>query len=491
MLTAIVGLSLLVGVSMRSPAAILALSMVALGTFAVWCFSSHPLELALRENRRLLRSLFVHNPESIAVYDLEGRIVRGNRAAAEMMALPAEVLMGSHFTAHIAAQESDAAERAFAEAVAGRTVSFDSVFVETKGGPIDVRTTVFPHYVDGEVAGVFGLAINISELKRAQIATVEQSDRVAELYHVAAADGRTAAQQIADALTLACRRLGYDYAHLVEIVEGRPRELAASTPAGCVSDTAMAWDVEELAVLSPSGCISNSSDEAVGFAVAVNLGDGVAALALTSRTPRALPVAPADADFVGLVASLIAGAVQRGRQQKRLDQLAFFDSLTNLPNRVLLSDRLAELLDSNRWRGTPIAVHYIDLDNFKPVNDNFGHAVGDQLLRLASRRMQETIGPNDMVARLGGDEFVVVQPLGEGVILAKALASRILSAIAIPFFVDGVEHRIGVSIGISISPNDGSDGQTLLQRADEALYRAKRAGRNRLEFALEASRVAS
>jgi len=188
---------------------------------------------------------------------------------------------------------------------------------------------------------------------------------------------------------------------------------------------------------------------------------------------------------VRLVASLIASALVSGRQQERLDKLAFFDTLTGLPNRVLVTERLAELLGVAQWRDRPFAVHYVDLDYFKKVNDVYGHATGDRVLCLAARRMQAELQRDDMVARLGGDEFVIVQPLTAGYQAASTLALRILAAIAKPFEVDGIEHQLGVSIGISIAPNNGCDGQTLLQRADEALYRAKREGRNRLEFAFD------
>jgi diguanylate cyclase (GGDEF)-like protein/PAS domain S-box-containing protein len=490
LLIVIAAASLVAATICASWAATEALAIVTLVASGVWALGCYPLELQLRENRRGLRSLFVQNPEAVAIYDRHGVILRGNRAAASMMRQPAEVLIGAHFTKHMALEHIPAAQAAFDRAVAGETVEFETVFVGADAERIDVRTTLFPHVVRGQVAGVFGVAKDIGELRRARAERDEQSRRITELYAVAATGGSSPQQQIEDALALARRHLGYDFARLSELVEGVTRDIAAS-PAGHPALLTSRFDLVLLAKAAKSANVVPLGQAGFGVAASVALTNGTGVLQLWGGEPRHEPLSATDVDFIRLVTALVAAAAQRGYQQARLDQLAFFDSLTGLPNRVMVTDRLAELLGSPRWQNVPFAVHYVDLDRFKEVNDGFGHAVGDQILKLAARRMSDEIGEGDMLARLGGDEFVVVQPLDHGLGAARNLASRILASIAHPFEVEGVKHQLGVSIGISVAPNDGSDGQTLLQRADEALYRAKREGRNRLEFAPEAARLAS
>jgi diguanylate cyclase (GGDEF)-like protein/PAS domain S-box-containing protein len=163
-------------------------------------------------------------------------------------------------------------------------------------------------------------------------------------------------------------------------------------------------------------------------------------------------------------------------KQKAEDRLAFLaqhDGLTGLANRSLVFDTLAGLIDT----GAPFAVLCLDLDRFKRVNDNFGHAAGDDLLREVAARLRETVRETDTVARLGGDEFAIVQPLLHGPREAETLAERVILALGVPFGIAGNRIETGTSIGIATAPEDGIDSDTLLRNADTALYRAKQAGR--------------
>jgi diguanylate cyclase (GGDEF)-like protein len=134
-----------------------------------------------------------------------------------------------------------------------------------------------------------------------------------------------------------------------------------------------------------------------------------------------------------------------------------------------------------RRRG-PFAIHFIDLDEFKQVNDTLGHPGGDQLLCAAARRLRELVRDTDIIARFGGDEFVVLQyPLGSQKD-AAALAERVVESLAVPFDVNGNKVVIGGSVGIALAPRDGVDADHLLQKADMALYRAKSDGRSAWRF---------
>ena len=172
---------------------------------------------------------------------------------------------------------------------------------------------------------------------------------------------------------------------------------------------------------------------------------------------------------------------ERIEAQERIRQLAYYDSLTQLPNRRLLQDRVGQLLAAAERASKQIGLLFIDLDHFKKVNDSLGHSVGDQLLAEVAKRLQGCVRRMDTVARIGGDEFVVLlaDVTLEG---AAEVARKILAVLARPCFLENHELGVTPSLGISIFPQDGHDFETLLKHADTAMYGAKEAGRNTYQF---------
>lgn len=170
------------------------------------------------------------------------------------------------------------------------------------------------------------------------------------------------------------------------------------------------------------------------------------------------------------------------RAAAQMDHLAHHDPLTGLPNRLALQMRLDQSLPEARRRGWNVALMFIDLDRFKIINDTLGHSVGDELLREVAGRLQRAVRETDMVARLGGDEFVILLPDIVNVSDVANVASKVLAAFANPVLVDAIELHTSPSIGISLFPDDGTDGDTLLKNCDTAMYHAKAAGRNNYQF---------
>lgn len=168
--------------------------------------------------------------------------------------------------------------------------------------------------------------------------------------------------------------------------------------------------------------------------------------------------------------------------EERMEFLASHDSLTRLPNRLLLLDRVEHALAGARRDGRQVAVLFIDLDRFKPINDSLGHAVGDQLLRAFAERLCNCVRDADTVSRVGGDEFIVVIPELREAADAAPVAQKILDTMATAFNIENHTVMITPSIGISAFPHDGEDAQTLIKNADAAMYRAKQSGRNAVEF---------
>ena len=167
--------------------------------------------------------------------------------------------------------------------------------------------------------------------------------------------------------------------------------------------------------------------------------------------------------------------VSRQKEYKeRLELLALHDSLTGLPNRALFLDRGQQALSVAERNGTRIGLVFVDLDLFKRVNDTYGHAVGDEVLRQAGNRMRDVMRDCDTVARLAGDEFVVLLTDVQSETACMAAAERLITAITRPYQLDGITVELGASLGIAISPQHGTDIRILLHRADQALYSIKR-----------------
>lgn len=181
--------------------------------------------------------------------------------------------------------------------------------------------------------------------------------------------------------------------------------------------------------------------------------------------------------------ALNAHELQRRETVRQLEHLAQYDALTDLPNRVLLSDRIMQAMVRSRRSGRLVAIVFVDLDEFKQVNDDYGHDFGDRVLVAVSGRMQGALREEDTLARLGGDEFVVVLPDLPALDAIEPILGRLLENIARPVEQDGKTAHVTASAGITVYPQEGEiDPDQLLRQADQAMYRAKQIGRNNYAF---------
>jgi diguanylate cyclase (GGDEF)-like protein/PAS domain S-box-containing protein len=168
--------------------------------------------------------------------------------------------------------------------------------------------------------------------------------------------------------------------------------------------------------------------------------------------------------------------------QQRIQHLAYHDNLTGLPNRSLLQDRLAHSIARAERTNRKVAVLFIDLDNFKNINDTLGHDVGDELLRQVSRRLSECVRLEDTIARQGGDEFIVLLDALDDGRGASVVAQKILNSLRQPFVLGGTEQHVSGSVGIALYPEDGRDAQTLMKNADTAMFHGKSLGKNTYQY---------
>jgi diguanylate cyclase (GGDEF)-like protein len=188
----------------------------------------------------------------------------------------------------------------------------------------------------------------------------------------------------------------------------------------------------------------------------------------------------ANLAMIDKTADLASIAIVKRQAEEKIKYIAHYDVLTDLPNRILLADRLSHAMVQCQRRNQSLAVAYLDLDGFKVANDTYGHDAGDGLLITVSQRMKEALRESDTLARIGGDEFTAVMVDLEKIEDSEPVLKRLLKAAAEPVTVGDAVVQVSASIGVSFFPKDDADAAQLIRNADQAMYVvAKRAGKNR------------
>jgi diguanylate cyclase (GGDEF)-like protein/PAS domain S-box-containing protein len=196
---------------------------------------------------------------------------------------------------------------------------------------------------------------------------------------------------------------------------------------------------------------------------------------------KVTPIHNQDGDVTGALVAFHDVSAARAKSLE-MSHLAQHDSLTDLPNRLLFNDRLTQAISIAVRQSNQLAVMFVDLDQFKKVNDSLGHGVGDKLLQSVAKRLVACVRRADTVSRLGGDEFLILLSQVEHEEDAAFSARKILRALAVPHIIDNISLDLSASIGVSTYPSDGPDAQTLLNKADTAMYEAKQQGRHNYQF---------
>ena len=306
--------------------------------------------------------------------------------------------------------------------------------------------------------------------------------RQAEEQAVVAALGERALQGVApaDLAREAAERAGSALG-AARVVIGEPSADGRSEPQAVAS-----WgDGEEFgrAVVDAAAAMSSPDPVAVrdGWGVAIRTSDEVYGAIVAYGVRDTGGAVEDQRSFLVAVANVLASAYSRVRSDQQIRHQALHDPLTRLANRTLCRDRLEHALAHAARSDTSAAVLYVDVDDFKRVNDLYGHGAGDAVLISLAKRLAATVRPADTVARLGGDEFVVVcEDVDERV--ALGLGWRIAAAMHEPVDVAGSQHRLTASVGVALGDGEGTSADNLVSNADAAAYRAKSAGRGRVEM---------
>ncbi|MEO6913846.1 MAG: sensor domain-containing diguanylate cyclase [Candidatus Baltobacteraceae bacterium] len=463
-------------------------------------------EHSLGINQERFRSLFEYHPDAIMSLKSTGDISRVNVALESATGYYGEQIIGRPWTDLIAPEDRAPADRAFRCAMRDEAGDFEAQFLDRLGNRIDVQVSLVPLHVGELIEGVYAIAKNVTAQRAAERAIVEQNERIRGLYLVAAARGESIAKQIDDTLALGCRLFGFDYGYVARIADDRRFILNAvgqdnPIPVGDILERQLTFE-RHLSAQRNSLFIQNS-DEApwnadpaharsgwksfFGTELYVN-GAAYGALIFAGRLPLPSALVQGDRDLAQLMSLFIAAALERAHHEERINQLAFHDSLTGLPNRVLFEDRIKQTIATAKRYNRGFAVMYLDLDHFKAINDAFGHPVGDLVLKAVSDRLRANVRESDTVARFGGDEFVILQPIVDGFTDSADLARKIITTMQAPYTLEHGVQELHTSIGIALYPQDASGIDELMDKADKALYRAKHAGRNRWSFTAEEDR---
>lgn len=250
---------------------------------------------------------------------------------------------------------------------------------------------------------------------------------------------------------------------------------AGELPLGSVSWIGMSIESPELSFLGPElpAAVADARRTGTVAALEVELGGDGAQRVCEARL---VPVGKGDLVIV------VRDVTSRRQAEELLEHFAYHDPLTGLPNRRLFDDRLEHAVERARRQRERFGVLYVDLDQFKEVNDRFGHRAGDRLLKAVSERLAAKLRSSDTLARVGGDEFMLlIETFRHPEDLAR-VAEILLRALEPPIDLEGLHHSISASIGVAIFPYDGESGELLVRSADAALYRAKASGRNRFQI---------
>lgn len=446
----------------------------------------------LLRSREQFRSLFEYNARPIIAMTPDGIITLANLAFQQLSGYQRDELIGKSALMLVSPDRREMTRmRLKGFEKVPRTI-YEGLTLTKHGQEIPVEVEVSPIRVHDIVEGYFVKYRDLTRERAIALAVSGKDERMRALYRVASSN-ESASVQIGAALSLGARGLGMPYGFVcslsgdtlevlhrfapnetlmpigfkMQLTRAIGLRIRESPRAIAINDLAIDPDAHDL---TERGLPWKSY---IGTRIIIH--DQVcAALVFLDSRVRATPFDDADLDFVDIVGTMIGSALARDLHDRELEQQAFHDTLTGAVNRRLLEEHVSKAIArAHRLRGT-LALHFLDLNRFKAVNDEHGHEAGDQVLREVFRRLNSVARDQDVVARLGGDEFVVLETDLAHDADATALSPRIRAAFAKPMVLpDGTPLKIRYSIGTAVYPRDGATLRDLLKRADEAMYAMK------------------
>ncbi|MGH8681533.1 MAG: PAS domain S-box protein [Burkholderiales bacterium] len=420
-------------------------------------------EERLRESESHFRHLVETANDLVWAVDREGRwTYLSPRAARQIFGCEPEDMLWERLVESQPEAERERTHAMLARVLADGTAShFETVHLDRKGREVVLSLNATPlRSSAGAIVGVTGTATDITELKRKE----------AQL-SAALAEQQLLFDSVSEGIVLL--RNG-----AVHKCNAKFAAMLGYAPAELAGQPSLVWyaDPTEWEHVGRTARLTLAQGRDYGGELLVKRKDG--SQFWCDVRGRALDPQRVDEGAIFVFIDISA----RKERESRIQHLADHDALTGLLNRRLLEDRLQQSINLARRNDSMVAVMLIDLDGFKAVNDQYGHLMGDYVLRTVAKRLKECVRESDTVARLGGDEFVVLLSGQRSAEDSSVVAGKILGALTEPVAAGGRRFDIGASIGISIFPRDGTSAEQLLKHADAAMYRVKEAGKNRYQF---------
>ncbi len=431
---------------------------------------------------QLLAALVESADAGIISETWNGVLLTWNRGAERIFGYSAAEMIGNSRACLIPEFLKNEDAKVMSHVIEGKaTLNRETVWQHKDGKFVDVAVSFSPVVEGDKVVRLSVVVSDITERKRMERALMEserkQRQRAAELRIVL--DAVPAAVCIAndpECKSITGNRMAYDLLRLPQgsnlAVAEADEENGKPVPFRMFRN-GRALEAHEL----PVQMSAFRGIEVRDFEQDVVFDDG----SIRHLIGNAAPLRDNGGKVYGAVGAFIDITARRNMEEQ-IRRMAHFDSLTNLPNRILLMDRLEQALAISQRNHSKTSVIFMDLDHFKKINDNLGHHVGDMLLQQVAERIRGALREVDTVSRLGGDEFVIVLPELRHTKDATTIAEKLLHALDEDFFISGDKLRISPSLGISIFPDHAGDASTLIRIADKAMYHAKQAGRNTYRF---------
>jgi len=405
-------------------------------------------ELRVSEERH--RALFENAHDVVYTHDLQGRITSINPAAERISGYSREELLGKTIQDLVVPEQREYGRQQTARKVAGEAEStfYDIEIMARDGRRISLEMSTRLIHRDGKPFGVQGIGRDVTERKASEARYRLLFERNLAGVFRTGTDGK-----ILDCNDACARIFGFE----------SKDEFLSADAADFYFDEGERHRLIQM--LRDQQQVSN-------FEVRLRRRDGSALWALEN---------------IALLGDVIEGTIiditDRKHAHEQMEYQAYHDALTGLPNRLLFRDRVGVALAHSKRNGRSSAVMFLDLDQFKLVNDTLGHTVGDRLLQVIGARVVTCVRAEDTVARMGGDEFTILIADVADRKGSTAAAQKVLEAVRHPVIIDEHELFVTTSMGIAVFPDDGDDVETLLKNADRAMYRAKEAGRDNFQYA--------
>jgi diguanylate cyclase (GGDEF)-like protein/PAS domain S-box-containing protein len=412
---------------------------------------------------RIYKSLFTYNPDASYAIDIHGKFILVNDKVLQTTGYSREELLQCSFVTLLREDDVEFTLEIFTRALNGNRESFEISILHKSGKSIDLYVTAVPIYFESEVIGIAGIAKDITEFKKMQRQLFDSNNQLQTIFN--SVDiciwSKSATDNQISPISPACLEIyGYPQSEFREnpglwIKSVHPLDIA-----GVEEKQQLLFRGRpirhEYRIIDAFGNIKWVRDH-------------------TFPTLK-------DSGELERIDGVIIDITKRKEAEESLRYMAYHDSLTKLPNRSFFKSQLNKAIENGKKTNSKVAVFYLDLDNFKMINDTLGHDSGDKLLISIGERLKNGVLQNEFVSRQGGDEFAVILKEINDINQLVEVGQRISKIVAEPVSLNGREISLTASIGVSIFPTHCFDSDGLIQRADQAMYRAKQNGKGLFQF---------